>query len=141
MDEKEIQEQLADKVKSTDPIPEDGWSKVREQEAESHNEDQQALHRMTPEDRLQRLRWFDYFGLAASEARSAEAEKALTEILDWAATEAGSHEYTDMLRAISDQERVLGIKLEPGRLTKLYNFAKIRRMRLRLIEQERALYG
>lgn len=140
MNEDEIAENLRPK---TDPaeIPKDGWDKVREEESRSQDEDGSFLHRMTPEDRLERLRWFDYFGLAAAEARSAEAEKALTEILDWAANEAGSHEYTDMLRAISDQERILGIKLKPGRLSQLYQFAKIRKQRLRLLEQERAMYG
>ena len=95
---------------------------------------------MTPEASLERMKLFDYFEIKTADRYSAEAETYLNKIIEWARDESGSSDYTDILRAISDQERILGIKLKPERLSRLYRFAVIRAQRNRLVEAERALY-
>lgn len=96
---------------------------------------------MTLENSLEKMKFFDYFQVKTADRRSPEAEVYLQKVLDWARDETGSSDYIDVLRAISDQERILGIKLQPDRLSRMYRFALIRSQRIRLAEEERALYG
>lgn len=96
---------------------------------------------MTPENELEKMKLFDYFEVSSADRHSVEAQQYLQSVVDWARDETGSSDYLDIIRAISDQERVLGIKLQPNRLSRLHRFALIRSQRIRLAEEERALYA
>ena len=83
----------------------------------------------------------DYFQIPSMSRHAPEVSQWIDEVVAWARDEAGSSEYTDILRVINDQERVMGNKLKPDRLLNLRQFVKINSQRRRLAEQERALYA
>src|SRR5258708_2965294 len=102
----------------------------------------EAFHDNLPlETVMDKLKLQNYFEIPALSRRSAEVETQLNRIVAWATDEANSSEYADILRVISDQERIMGIKLKDNRLIKLFQYVTINAQRKRLMEQERALYG
>lgn len=131
--EAQIQAQLIAKMPSSQPS-----------EPMEHTPDEPgdpAPPGMTPEASLDRIKLLDYFGISSIDRHSPEADNYLTKIMEWARDEAGSSEYTDILRVISDTERTLGIRFKEGRLTTLFRLVTIRHARNQLAEQERALYN
>lgn len=116
-------------------IPESSWDGVKPTPP-----DEEFIDKITPESNLEKIKLFDYFELSSMDRRSPEAEKYIGAIMDWARDEAGSSDYTDILRVINDQERVMGGLLKAQRLSKLYRFVTVRQQRNRLIQEERALY-
>jgi len=136
--EEQIAADLAAQLPKPD-IPANGWE-IRDATG-AVPEDQQFLDKMSPESTLEKMKLFDYFDLSQLDRRSPEAGHYLQTIMDWARDEAKSSDYTDMLRVINDQERVMGGLLKGQRLTNLYRFVAIRTQRNRLIQEERALYG
>lgn len=101
-----------------------------------------AFHDNLPlETVLEKMKLQDYFELPQAVRRSPEVDTQINRIMEWAKDETGSSEYTDLLRVINDQERIMGNKFKDNRLMRLYQFVTINAQRKRLMEQERALYG
>lgn len=110
--------------------------------AEPEPKQDEAFHDNLPlETVVDKMKLHDYFEVPALARRSAEVETQLNRILDWARDESKSSEYSDLLRVISDQERIMGIKLKDNRMTKLFQYVTINSQRKRLMEAERALYN
>lgn len=102
----------------------------------------EAFHDNLPlETVVEKMKLQDYFELPQGIRRSAEVDTQINRIMEWAKDEAGSSEYTDMLRVINDQERIMGNKYKDNRLMRLFQFVTINAQRKRLMEQERVLYG
>lgn len=137
MDEATIAAQLAEKVAEPTPPP---VTETPEEPKIQPKQDESFHDNLPLETTLDKLKMLDYFEIPPLSRRSAEVDSQLSRIMDWAQQEAGSREYTDILRVINDQERVMGNKLKDNRLTRLYQFVTINAQRKRLIEQERALY-
>lgn len=134
MNEDAIAAELKAKLQVEEPAPEPA--------KEEPKTDERFLHDGLPlESRLEKQQWLDYFQVPSQARYDGKVDTWLQRVLDWARDEAGSSEYTDILRVISDQERILGSKIKPDRLATLARFATIRRQRIQLAEQERALYG
>jgi hypothetical protein len=138
MDESQIVADLAAALPKTE-IPNDGWDKVREQQTPTPPEE--FVDKVSAESQLEKIKLSEYFNLNQIDRRSAEADKYISRIMDWARAEAGSSDYADILRVINEQERVMGNLLKTNRLTNLYRFVAIRATRDRLIQEERVLYS
>jgi len=134
MDEKQIEEQLAQKTVA--PTPQEQPEHIPDP-----NEDE-AFHNSLPlENTLEKIKFQDYFEIPSAARHSAEVATQLDRIIDWARDEAKSSDYNDILRVINDQERVMGSRLKDNRLMRLYQFVTVNTQRKRLMEQERALYN
>jgi len=135
MTEDEVAAQLAAKVAEPTTAPE------LPSDPKPEPKEDEAFHDNLPlETVVSKMKLEDYFEIPLPARRSAEVEQQLNRIIDWARSETKSSEYSDIMRAISDQERIMGIKLKDNRLIKLYQFVTINSQRKRLMEQERALY-
>ena len=135
--EAEIAADLAAKVNPVEPPA----VEVSEEPKQPEVPEDEAFHDNLPlENTLEKIKLLDYFEIPQLARRSAEVDNQLSRIVDWAKDEAKSSEFTDILRILNDQERVLGTKLKDNRLTKLYQFVTINSQRKRLAEMERALY-
>ena len=137
MDEQAIADKLAQKV--AEPIP----PPVTETpEVKPVREGEEFIHDNLPlENTLEKMQLLDHFRVPSEMRREANISTWLDRVVDWARDEAGSSDYTDLLRVIDDQERVLGSKMKQDRLLTLYQFVTINAQRKRLIQQERALYS
>ena len=107
---------------------------------EEPKEDESFHDNLPLENTLEKMRLMDYFEIPQISRYQPEVATWLDQVIEWARTEAGSSEFTDMLRIINDQERIMGNKLKQDRLSKLANFVKINSQRRKLAEMERALY-
>jgi glucose/arabinose dehydrogenase len=136
MNEDEVAAKLAatvDPPTTAPELPSDPKPEPREDE---------AFHDNLPlETVMDKMKLQDYFEVPALARRSAEVETQLNRIVDWARDEARSSDYADILRVISDQERIMGIKLKDNRMTKLFQYVTINSQRKRLMEAERALFN
>lgn len=136
MDEAAIVAKLAENANPVPDIP--ATAPIAPAE---HDQDEGFHDNLPLENTLEKLNLMDYFQIASQNRHSPEIQTWLNSVIDWARDEAGSSEYTDILRVINDQERVMGSKIKPDRLLRLWQFVKINTQRKRLIEQERVLYG
>ncbi len=137
MDEAAIVAKLSERANPVPP-PE---PTIPETPLEEPNPDEGFHDNLPLENTLEKLNLMDYFQIASQNRHSPEIQTWLNTIISWARDEAGSSEYTDMLRVINDQERVMGSKLKPDRMLRLWQFVKINTQRKQLIERERVLYG
>lgn len=137
MDEAAIAAKLAEKT-NPQPIPP---PVTEEPEPPEEPKDENFHHNLPLENTIEKLNLMDYFQIPSMNRHSPEVAQWLDTVIEWARDEAGSSEYTDMLRVINDQERVMGNRIKPDRLLRLWQFVKIHSQRKRLIEQERSLYG
>jgi len=136
-EEARIAAAIKERIDVPDPTP-----AISEEPKAPEKPDEQFLHDGLPlETMLEKQRWLDYFNVPSMSRREPQVDTWLTKVIDWARDEAGSSEYSDILRVINDQERTLGSKIKQDRLATLARFAQIRMTRRRLIEEERALYG
>jgi hypothetical protein len=134
MDEDQIAAELAQRTEEPVPPLEAPTPKPQVPEDE-------AFHNNLPlETVLDKMKLEDYFEIPQALRREANVETQLNRIMEWAAQEAGSREYTDILRVINDQERIMGNKLKDNRMMRLFQFVTINAQRKRLAQQERALY-
>lgn len=140
MDEAEIAAALAAKA-NPDPTPDVETPQEPEKPAEPKNEDESFHDNLPLENTLEKMQLLDYFQVPQISRHSAEVQTWMNTVIEWARGEAGSREYTDVLRVINDQERIMGSKLKPDRLSRLAQYVKINSLRRQLIEKERALYG
>ncbi len=143
MDEQQIQEQLAEKVKDPDVSPDTETApELPTAPRPEPKENEEFIHDNLPlEATLDKMKLLDYFEIPQTMRRESDIDKWMGRVMDWAKDEARSSDYTDILRVINDQERVMGNKLKPDRLMRLAQFVTINQQRKRLIEQERALYN
>lgn len=138
MNEEEVAAQLAERTVEPPVKAEPEQPTILKPEPK----EDEAFHDNLPlETTLDKLKFLDYFEISSLSRRSAEVDTQLNRIIDWARDEAKSSDYTDILRIIDSQERVMGIKLKDNRLTKLSQFVTINQQRKRLLEQERSLYA
>lgn len=137
MNEEQIQQKLASTI--DDPVSPTEPESPAEPRPEPKEDD--VFHDNLPlETTLDKMKLYDYFEIPQAGRHSAEVQTQMSRILDWARDEMKSSEYTDILRAITDQERVMGNRLKDNRLYRLYQYVVINSQRKKLAEQERALY-
>jgi len=135
MDEQAIVEKLAQNTEQPQPEP------VAPTPAPV-KEGEEFIHDNLPlENTLEKMKLLDHFNIPSEMRREAAISTWLDRVVDWARDEAGSSEFTDILRVIDDQERVLGTRVKQDRLMKLYQFVTIRSQRNKLAQMERTLYG
>ena len=136
MNEEAIAAKLAEQA---NPVPAPPMT-TPETPGEPVKEDSDFHHNLPIENSVEKLNFMDYFQIPSQNRHAPEIATWLDTVMDWARDEAGSSDYNDMLRVINDQERVMGNKIKPDRLLRLWQFVKINSQRKKLIEQERALY-
>lgn len=102
---------------------------------------QDFVDKMLPEEQLTRNRLLDWFEIPMHERHTTKTDRWINDIYAWARETAGSGEYTDLLRVINEQEQIMGSRMKPGRVVKLYKYIQISRLRRQLANQERLLYG
>jgi len=102
---------------------------------------QEFVDKMLPEEQLTRNQLYDWFEVQMAERHHPEVERYINEIYAWARDNAGSGDFTELLRVINQQEQILGTKNKPGRVARLYKSIKIAQLRQRLANEERLLYG
>ena len=136
MNEDQIAAELAQRV-TAPPLP----VETTPAPATEVNEDESFHDNLPLETVMDKMKLQDYFEIPVGSRRSPEVDSQINRIIEWAASEAGSREYTDIVRIINDQERIMGNKLKDNRLTRLYQYVTINQQRKQLIERERALYG
>lgn len=87
----------------------------------------------------------EFFDIPAWNRSSSDVDTRIAAVLDWATTEAGflteRPDLSDILKAINDRMRIMGIYNRDDRLNRMWRFTKIQRAHQLLIEKERALNG
>lgn len=134
MDEAQIAAQLAAKIAPPPPDP------APEPPPEHEATDTDFHNNLPLENTFEKQQLLDYLMIPQVSRHTAQIAQWTDEVLTWAKDEANSREWTDILRVIDQQERLMGNKLKPDRLLRLRQFIKINRQRKQLLAQERALY-
>lgn len=134
MNEEQIAAELARRTE--EPVAEPTAAEPVQPEAP-----QDFVDKMLPEEQLTRNQLYDWFEVPMAERHHPDVERYINDIYAWARDNAGSGDYTELLRVISQQEQILGSRNKPGRVAKLYKYIKIAQLRQKLANEERLLYG
>jgi hypothetical protein len=138
MNEDEIARKLAEK---TNPVPPPPTTTPETPPAEKP-EDEKFHDNLPLENSVLKQQLLDYLQVPIESRHSTQVATWLETVLNWAASEAGSHDFVEVVRVIREQEQFAGTYLKPDRLMRLHQFIKIRQARLKLAAQEQALiYG
>ena len=138
MNEEQTAAMLAQKIDQPAPPPVVETPDIKPEVGDG----EQFIHDNLPlENTLEKMKLLDHFQIPSTMRREAQIGTWMERVIDWARDEAGSSEYTDILRVIDDQERVLGTRLKQDRLMKLYQFVTINQQRKKLAQMERTLYN
>ena len=137
MTEDQIAADLASK------LPEEG--KITTEYPDPPTDDPQSnnnfVDKLLPEELLTQSQLLDYFGVPINERHTPQVDQYINEVYAWARENAQSGDFLQLLRVINEQELHMGSKQRPGRLSRLYQYIKIAKIRKDLAEKERLLYG
>ena len=134
--EEQIVQQLADNLPAHVPL-EGAYPEIKPEQDANNN----FLDKMLPEERLTQIQLLDYLQIPTAQRHDPIVDDYVNTIYAWARDNAGSGDFNQLLRVISEQEQHMGIRLSPNRLQRLAEYVKISNLRKNLAIRERNLYG
>lgn len=78
-------------------------------------------------DPVMESRLTDYFGVGRTEKYSERTQTQIRNIMEWAATQVQSADYSDVLMTINSLERQLGLSMKPNRMGLLHRYITLHR--------------
>lgn len=92
-------------------------------------------------DPVMETRLLDYFAVGRTEKYSEKTQTQIRNIMEWAATQAQSTDYADVVTMINRLERQLGLNMKPNRMGLLYRYITLHRESQQIQKEMSAING